>query len=203
MRVAIVQWAVPGSTSSLTDNNKNVQNFAFWRLHGWIDEMWERYRKAGNIGEDDPTYQKALVAECEEMMSLDRRDAGAASPATAAADGAATETGVFASQVAPIFAAYCNGCHDAQSPTRGLTLTGVMASVVRQGVVGKQSTEVSMALVQPGDPDNSWLYRKIAGKFDGIACTGCETMMPLAGTKPTSAEIELIRSWIAAGATEN
>jgi hypothetical protein len=196
------QWTVPGSPSALTDNNKNVQNFAFWRLHGWIDDMWQRYRDARNIGEDDPVYQKSLIAECEEMMELDRRDAGTASPNGASQDASASaETGVFATVIAPIFQAYCNGCHGALSPTQGLTLAGAQPSSVRQGLVGTQSTEVSMALVQPGDPDHSWLYRKITGNFDGIDCMGCKTTMPLAGTKPTAAEIDSIRSWIAAGAT--
>jgi len=195
------QWSVPGSPQSLINNNVNVRNFAFWRLHGWIDDMWERYRRARNIGEDDPQYQSELIAQCEEMHELGMArpigDGGAPTTKDAGPD----ETGVFATQIAPIFDAYCAGCHDALTPTRGLTLSGKKPSVIRQELVGGRSTEVSLNLVEPGNPDSSWLYRKLTGNFDGIDCQGCKTTMPLAGTRPTDKAIQLVHDWIAAGGT--
>jgi hypothetical protein len=198
------QWAVPGSPSSLVDNNKNVQNFAFWRLHVWIDDMWERYRRARGLGEDDPDYQLALIEQCEEMHEL-----GKALPPTAAveegSDGGPSpaETGLFATEVAPVFNSYCGGsvCHGADSPTLGLALAGAQASVIREGLVGKQSSEVSMALVEPGEPEQSWIYLKLTGNFAAVDCNvGSCTSMPPAGMKPSEQEIERIRAWIAAGA---
>jgi len=199
------QWNVPGSPYSLVDNNVNVQNFAFWRLHGWIDEMWERFRRARGLSEDDADYQQALIDQCEEMHRLGDAPPPQSSGAGGASSGGASsqETGVFATQIAPIFTAHCGGsvCHGAESPTLGLALTGA-PSVVRLGLVGQRASEVTLSLVEPGNPDQSWLYRKVSVNFDGIDCSATQcTAMPLAGTKPSDDEIALIRAWIAAGAT--
>jgi hypothetical protein len=52
-------------------------------------------------------------------------------------------------------------------------------------------------LVTPGDPDASFLWRKLSGALD--ADEG--DRMPAAGTSPLDAlELELVRAWIAAGA---
>jgi hypothetical protein len=202
------QWSVPGSPSSLIDNNKNVQNFAFWRLHVWIDDMWERYRQARGLGEDDPDYQQALIGQCEEMhllgeaLPIESQNAGDAGADSGTSD--PTETGVFATQIAPIFNSYCGGsvCHGADSPTLGLALAGAQPSVIRAGLVGQQASEAAMALVEPGEPEQSWLYLKITDNFAAVDCnTSRCTAMPPAGVKPNAQEVERIRSWIAAGAT--
>jgi hypothetical protein len=194
------QWTVAGSPSLLVDNGSNVKNFAFWRLHGWIDEMWERYRQARGLSEDDPEYQRQLIEQCEEMHELSHVPAPGE---TAGPFDAGGETGVFATEVAPILHNYCSGsqCHGATSPTLGLTLAGALPSVVRAGLVGRQSAEVSLALVEPGRPEDSWLYRKLTGNFEGIDCSaGICTPMPPAGLAPNGDEVERIRAWIAAGA---
>jgi hypothetical protein len=198
------QWSVPGSPYSLANNNTNVQNFAFWRLHVWLDEMWERYRRARNLGEDDADYQQALIDQCHEMHML-----GNAAPLQsqdAGTDGGSsqTETGFFATQVAPILNNYCGGsvCHGADSPTLGLALAGTSPSTVRTELVGQRASEVALSLVEPGNPDQSWLYRKLTGNFDGIDCSATRcTQMPLAGARPSDDQIALIRTWIAGGAT--
>jgi hypothetical protein len=199
------QWTVPGSPSSLVDNDTNVQNFAFWRLHGWIDEMWERYRRAAGLRETDPDYRQALIDQCEEMHELGKASPPEPGSAMFPPPGGQVETGVFASEVAPIFSSRCGGsvCHGAGSPTLGLSLAGVQASVVREGVVGKPSAELpTMSLIEPGEPDQSWLYRKVSDNFDGVDCAiaSC-TRMPLGGASLTADELERIRSWIATGAT--
>ncbi len=76
--------------------------------------------------------------------------------------------------------------------------------------VNAPSTEVlttpPMRIVAPGDPDNSFLLRKVDGTFRQIAyCAApmmdCGERMPMVGGQPLSApEIALIRAWIAAGA---
>jgi hypothetical protein len=199
------QWAVPGSPSSLIDNNTNVQNFAFWRLHGWIDEMWERYRRAAGLRETDPNDQQALIDQCEEMHELGKARPPEPGTAVGPFPGGVPESSVFATEVAPIFTSRCGGsvCHGADSPTLGLTLAGAQASVVREGVVDRPSAELpTMALIEPGEPDDSWLYRKVSDNFDGIDCNiaSC-TRMPLGGASLTADELARIRSWIAAGAT--
>ncbi len=115
---------------------------------------------------------------------------------------AAQESGTFANTVMPIFKTYCAGCHSPSTSSAGLTITGVSASEARGKLVGVQSTQVSMALVQAGSPESSWLMRKLTGDFSGITCTGCMTTMPQAGATPSSGDVANIRAWITAGATD-
>ena len=187
------QWAVPGSPYSLINDNVNLNLVAFWRLHGWIDNVWERYRAAKGIGEDDATFNAEMNAQCEEMHAL--------SEAAPPDDETSTETGAFAEKVAPIFNTYCAGCHAAAGASKGLVLAGMAPSKIRERLVGVTSTEVDMPLVDPGSASTSWLMRKVTGDFSGISCTECSTTMPPAGAKPTDEEIETIRAWIESGAT--
>ena len=109
------QWAVPGSPYILINDNVNLNLVSFWRLHGWIDDVWERYRVVKGLGEDDPAYKAELNAQCEEMHRLSQ----AAPPDH---DTGPAETGVFAEKVAPIFNTYCTGCHAAMGASKGLAL---------------------------------------------------------------------------------
>ena len=52
--------------------------------------------------------------------------------------------------------------------------------------------------VAPGDPDHSFLLRKLLGQI--APAEG--SRMPLVGTPPSAANLDLIRRWIAAGAPE-
>jgi hypothetical protein len=111
------------------------------------------------------------------------------------------EKGEFATRVAPILQTYCRGCHAVGTTQAGLALTGLPASEARENLVNVHASEVDMALVEPGAPQRSWLIRKLTGDFTGIDCGSCKTTMPLAGARPSAAELEIIRAWIAAGAT--
>jgi hypothetical protein len=46
------QWSVAGSPANLIQQSVDVKNYTFWKLHGWIDNVWERYRKAKNLKDD-------------------------------------------------------------------------------------------------------------------------------------------------------
>ena len=124
------------------------------------------------------------------------------STSTDAGTDAAQDTGTFANTVMPIFKSYCAACHSPSTSSAGLTLTGVSASTARGNLVGVQSTQVSMALVQAGSPDSSWLMHKLTGDFSGVTCTACMTTMPQTGAKPSSDDVANIRAWITAGATD-
>jgi mono/diheme cytochrome c family protein len=192
------QWSVAGSPYNLGEGPVTVFNHTFWRLHGWIDDVWERYRRAKHIGDDDPRYVSELRAQCEEMHMLDE---GNLHPTPSIATPA--ETTRFATQVQPIFTAHCAGCHSATGATAGLTLGGttVAPSEVRRNLVGVRSTQVpSVSLVEAGHPEQSWLLRKVSGDFAGVTCNGCRSTMPPAGTRLTAAEIDTLRSWIQDGA---
>ncbi|MGA2742758.1 MAG: hypothetical protein ABSG65_35635 [Bryobacteraceae bacterium] len=45
---------------SMSDFFGNIKNQRFWRLHGWIDRTWTRFRDLKKLHEDDPAYQAAL-----------------------------------------------------------------------------------------------------------------------------------------------
>jgi len=93
------------------------------------------------------------------------------------------------------------GCHDDQTRSYGMDLsTGdsiFAAWVNRNGLDNCQSQLVPR--VVPGDPDGSFVFRKITSQLD---CVGSISQpMPPPPFAPLSvAEIEVIRSWIAAGA---
>jgi hypothetical protein len=87
----------------------------------------------------------------------------------------------------------CNGCHVGANAPAGLRLDAAVSFAM---LVGIQSTQVPNLLrVKPGDPDNSYLVQKI----DGRATVGGR--MPLGRAALPQASIDLVRSWIAAGAT--
>lgn len=67
------QWSVPGSPVRLAIGPQLILNASFWRLHGWIDDVWERYRQAKGLRTDDADYQTVLADQCAEMHRLDDR----------------------------------------------------------------------------------------------------------------------------------
>jgi hypothetical protein len=89
----------------------------------------------------------------------------------------------------------CTGCHVGANAPQGLRLDAANSYAM---LVNVASTEMPTLLrVKPGDPDNSWLVQKI----DGRATIGGR--MPLGRAPLPQASIDLVRSWIAAGATMN
>jgi len=98
-----------------------------------------------------------------------------------------------------IFGPICSGCHTGV----GAVLPGAMdltsAAASFDSLVNVPSLQQGELLrVAPNDPDNSYLVRKLEG---GPGITGVQ--MP-AGSAPLSQEmIDLVRSWIEAGAQEN
>jgi|SRR5580658_7958563 hypothetical protein len=62
----------------------NIKNQRFWRLHGWIDRVWTRFRDLKGLKEDDPAYQRALRDQAmplEEMPDMcSSMDRGAFDP---------------------------------------------------------------------------------------------------------------------------
>ena len=84
------------------------------------------------------------------------------------------------------------GCHDRLAHQEDQQLT---AGVAYSQTVNHPSSEMPQLLrVAPGDPANSYLYRKITGA--GI--TG--DRMPQGGPYLTDAKIKLVRDWIRRGA---
>ncbi|MEW5877070.1 MAG: CHRD domain-containing protein [Acidobacteriota bacterium] len=91
-----------------------------------------------------------------------------------------------------IFTPRCSGCHP---PTEGLDLS---PGQTYGSTVNVPSSEMpSLMRVKPGDPDNSYLYRKIRG----VGISGAR--MPQGGPYLSQSEIDKVKGWIEAGAPNN
>ncbi|MET0390062.1 MAG: hypothetical protein ABW321_29090 [Polyangiales bacterium] len=203
------QWAVNGSPANLIQQAVDVKNYTFWKLHGWIDDVWERYRKAKGLTADDPAYQKLLEEQCMEMFMLQPRNRSGMEPGSMDPNTGGTmapETGVFATQVRPFLDSTCAGCHSAIAPTAGVTLggAGVSSAEVISGLVGMKASNGEYALVEPGAPEKSWLYLKVSGDAKTVTCSGaCDRQsMPPSGNGLSTTQLDSLRQWIMAGASD-
>ncbi|MET0506555.1 MAG: hypothetical protein ABWZ78_00040, partial [Burkholderiaceae bacterium] len=101
----------------------------------------------------------------------------------------------YATQIQPIFTNNCTRCHSGSSAPRGLRLDSANSYA---NLVNVASSEVpSLLRVKPGDDANSYLVQKI----EGTAAVGGR--MPLNSTPLSAANINLIRRWIAEGASNS
>jgi mono/diheme cytochrome c family protein len=93
-----------------------------------------------------------------------------------------------------IFGAICAACHTGAAAPRGLRLDSEDNSYAF--LVGRASDEVpSLLRVNPGNPDQSYIVKKIEGASDIVG-----GRMPLGGPYLSQEQIKLIRDWIANGA---
>ena len=105
------------------------------------------------------------------------------------AEGPATFTQVQTT----IFDASCafRGCHD------GSAWPNLSAGQAYDNIVEVESSR-GIALVEPGDPDDSYLYRKLLADAD---IDGAR--MPPGGPYLTPAALETVRAWIEKGASND
>jgi hypothetical protein len=188
----------------------------FWKLHGWIDNVWEKYRRAKGMLPTDQKLNDDLVAQCREMdteiqIIRDKLKPGDLPPT---GQPLPMETGFFHEKVRPIFESQtnlCSGCHAESGANAMLSLGGNLSSKkIVEGLVDRPSRDGGQfKLVAPGDPDHSWLYLKASGKAAAAGCVPSSTaqcidgvMPPSAAATPTvsAAELQLLRQWIADGA---
>jgi WD40 repeat protein len=101
------------------------------------------------------------------------------------ADDARQDKVNYKDNVAPIFQARCNACHNGDQAKGGLVLDTYGGAMKGGG---------SGAVVEPGDPDNSRLYLLVAHQE--------EPKMPPKADRIPDAELAAIRAWIEAGAPE-
>ncbi len=90
----------------------------------------------------------------------------------------------FETDVLPVFQSNCakSGCHDAESRRAGYALNSY-ANIMKRGIV-------------PGNPAASELYAS-------VTVNKGENFMPRNGSPLTSAQLYVIRRWIAAGAVDS
>ena len=120
-------------------------------------------------------------------------DDSAVGPDESAVEGSRTEATL--AEVSEVFAVSCvfSGCHSGGEPVAGLSLEGDFAGRI-VGVASEQRSDLK--LVDPGNPNRSYLLMKVRGDDEIIS----QQMPPGA---PLSAEqVEIIRAWIASGAKE-
>jgi mono/diheme cytochrome c family protein len=135
-----------------------------------------------------PTSPPAETVEAAQPAETEAPTATEAVKATLPSE-EATSTGApsYAVDVQPIFAQYCFACHSGEGATKGVRLDGY-EHVLASGA--------SHPVIIPGDPSGSELLKRITG--DALP------IMPLNGPPfLTNQEIQIITSWIAAGAPDN
>jgi hypothetical protein len=106
----------------------------------------------------------------------------------------------YIAQIEPVFEENCavRGCHAGAIPQRGLSLE---AGKSYEAIVDVASVEVKTAVrVKPGDPQNSYLFRKLKGEQAVLGGSG--DRMPPEGDPLTDEQIALIEAWISQGALE-
>jgi len=126
----------------------------------------------------------ALAAGCGDKKTLPLEPGGGPPPADA----------TFTRVQAEVFSVSCAlaGCHSGTAPTAGMDLS---AGVSYGNIVGVTSTERGdLHRIEPGDPDRSYLVRKIRGDPDIVG-----SQMPLVGSI-TAAQRQLVIDWVRRGA---
>ncbi|KYF82925.1 hypothetical protein BE17_38650 [Sorangium cellulosum] len=210
------KWARPGNTTHGVNNTSaNIDNYMFWKLHGWIDNVWEKYRLAKGLLPTDQKLKDDLVAQCREMdteikIIQEKLDPGDVPDPN---EPLPVESGFFHERVRPILESatnLCTGCHAEVGANAKLTLGGHVSSrKIVDGLVNKPSTGGGQyKLVVPGDPDHSWLYLKASGRAETAGCQQSSTALCITGVMPPStggptvspAQLEVLRQWILDGA---
>jgi hypothetical protein len=85
----------------------------------------------------------------------------------------------------------CFGCHTGENPEAGLNLLDM------QALIGVESSQLKMALIEPGNHLQSYLWHKVAGT-QSIA-GGLGRQMPVNHEWPKE-DIDLLARWIDLGA---
>ena len=97
-------------------------------------------------------------------------------------------------RVQEVFDTRCVRCHSGHTPPRGLDLTPGRS---RTTIVGRPSSELpSMMLVDPGDPQNSYLFLKITDRH--LEAGGSGRRCPIGQPPLPPSEVDSIRTWIRA-----
>lgn len=91
---------------------------------------------------------------------------------------------------------FCGDCHARAAPSKGLSLTLETAYDDMVGIPALQRRELE--LVSPGSPDDSYLIIKLEGTSAMVG-----RQMPRGRAARPQDEIDVIRTWIEAGAPRN
>ena len=104
----------------------------------------------------------------------------------------------WSGRVSRILEANCGGCHTGTSPSAGLNL---VEEAAYDTLLGPSSQQPSLNFIEPGKPDESYLWLKLNGddSIDGSQMP----LDPLDGDRTlTQPELDDIRTWIENGARD-
>jgi mono/diheme cytochrome c family protein len=105
-----------------------------------------------------------------------------------------TEAVTLAELQQNIFGAICTNCHTGANAPRGLRLDSEDNSYAF--LVNQAADEIpDLMRVNPGNPDQSYIIKKLEGTSDIVG-----GRMPLGGPYLSEAQINQVRSWISNGA---
>lgn len=104
----------------------------------------------------------------------------------------------FKRDIAPVLEERCAGCHLTGEESGKLALS---TDAAFKSLVGQSSIESPLLRVKAGDPEVSYLVRKLEGTQ--LAAGGKGAMMPLGGPPIDPAFLIALRQWIASGASDN
>jgi hypothetical protein len=104
----------------------------------------------------------------------------------------------FKRDIAPVLEDRCAGCHLTGEESGKLALS---MDIAFKTLVGQPSIESPLLRVKAGDPEASYLVKKLEGTQ--LVAGGKGAMMPLGGPPVDPAFLNAVRQWIASGASDN
>lgn len=103
----------------------------------------------------------------------------------------------FVNDVMPILNDYCIMCHLPGAEQGGLGLY----PDAWEKMVGVRSKQSPLLLVDPGAPDDSYLYIKLIDSGESVGGSG--RLMPVQQPPLNEGQITMVRRWIEQGAQKN
>jgi len=133
-------------------------------------------------------WSSPLIAFCLTLCAVTSARADDAKPADGAKPAEVAKVSFF-SDIRPIFQERCQGCHQPAKAQGGFVVTNFDSL--------KKGGESAAPGVTPGKPDESEILSQIVPSGD------TPPAMPKGATALTSGQVDLIRRWIAEGATDD
>lgn len=188
---------------AVNNNNQNLDSYLFWKLHGWIDNVWERYRIAKGKTKNDADYKAEMLNQCQEMdhwraISLASRDPNGSDDPNNPGTGLPRESGYFHEVVRPaIENAGCLNCHGDIQVNNSLQLGGnITSSEIVENLLGDAVLVRNYKYVVPGNLNASWLYLKSSGGSNSVGAQ-CSTGLSCIDQMPNgNAILPQLQEWI-------
>lgn len=101
----------------------------------------------------------------------------------------------FTKDIVPIFKSRCVMCH---MPGAELGKLALHPKAAYANLVGVPSAQSPLLRIAPGNPEGSYLFRKVSGTH--MAAGGTGERMPFGDAVLNAGQLEAIRRWIESGA---